>query len=58
MSQLRPRVNVERLFFFDVNPLVLCVTVCVLSYGYGSTSVISRQPWSSDVFLYRKDAAY
>ncbi len=38
-------------------PVVSYVTVCVLSYGFGTTSVGSRQPWSADVFLYRKAAA-
>ncbi len=28
-----------------------------MSYGYGTTSVGSRQPWSADVFLYQKAAA-
>ncbi len=33
------------------------VTICILSYGYGTTSVGSTQPWSADVFLCRKAAA-
>ncbi len=32
------------------------VGVCILSYGYVTISVGSRQPWSTDVLLRRKAA--
>ncbi len=49
-------MNVERLLVY-INPVVRYVTNCVLNYGYGTTSVGSRKPWSVDVFLCRKAAA-
>ncbi len=49
-------MNVERLLVY-INPVVRYVTLCVLSYEYGMTSVGSRQPWSVDVFLCRKAVA-
>ncbi len=38
-------------------PVVPYVTVYVLIYGYGTTSVGSRQPWTAEVFLCWKAAA-
>ncbi len=38
-------------------PVVRYVTFCVLSYGFGTSSVGSRQPWSAEVFLCRRAAA-
>ncbi len=40
-----------------INPVVRYVTICVLSYGYGTTSGGSSQPWSADVFQCQKAAA-
>ncbi len=41
ISQLQARMNVERLFVY-INPVLRNVTICVLNYGYGTTSVGSR----------------
>ncbi len=56
ISHLRPWMNVERLLVY-IDAVVRNVTICVLSYGYGTTSVGSRKPWSVDMFLCRKTAA-
>ncbi len=41
ISQLQPRMKVERLLVY-INPVVRYVTIDVLNYGYGTTSVGSR----------------
>ncbi len=46
-------MNVERLLVY-INPVVRNLTICVLSYEYGTASVGSRQVWSANVFLCRK----
>ncbi len=56
ISQLRPRMNVERLLAY-INPVVRCVTTGVSDYGYETTSFGSRLPWSADVSLFQKAVA-